>query len=926
MNLPKTFPQLRVRSEYSFRRVFGPVPKVVEALKGVSANAAAIVDTHGTWGHVQWEKALAGSDIKPLFGSEFDISGKKAWAIAKTNLPDFYNFSSHYTDDESYWKNASGIIRFAGSGLTDPETFDYIDINPLSISKSLAAVRLSEETGKPLIVTGHNDYPSPDDRMRYLVWNDGKRMTPQHILSAKELWNEFAFLPEDVRKKAFKNTIELGELLEGLKLPVAPLISFDGDLDALIKLGKKERTKSGRIPKWTKEYTDRLKKEIKLIKDKKFESYFLVVSDLVRWAKTKMLVGPARGSSAGSLVCFLLQITEVDPIPNGLIFERFIDVNRLDFPDIDIDFSDSRRELVFDYLAERYGKDCVSRIGSINKLKSRSVLAHAGKKLGIPKGATFSITNVLIEYSSGDARFGKGLEDTLLNTQPGRDFTVRYPEAKIMGDIENHASHTGVHAAGVIVCNFPVTNFCTVREGVAQIDKKEAEHLNLLKIDALGLRTLGVIEDTGCITADELYNLKLDDPEVLKIFDEGKFSGIFQFEGASQRRVAAQIGVTSFSKIDHITALARPGPFGGGAAQSYTARNRGDEPITYLHPEMEAYLGETLGVVLYQEQVMRIVREIGEFSWEETSGIRKAMSGRKGKEFFDLREIQFRKGTDKRGISPELSHKIWENICSFGAWGMNKSHTTSYAMISYWCAYMKRYHKLEYAAACLRRAKDDEQVVEILRDFDREGVQYVPFDKDLSEAEWTVKDGKLVGGFTNLIGVGKVKAENFMTRRNGEGFTKKDIDFLEKAESKFKNLYPGRAMWRDVYENPDKYNVLGKVKEIADLEDKENCCVIVKLVKVDRRDENEQVRIAKRGKRWNGPSLFLDAHVVDDSISKPIVARLQIKDWVRYGELMADRSEPGADWFLIRGRWLGTFSMLSVNKIKCLTKPEMFIR
>jgi len=379
----------------------------------------------------------------------------------------------------------------------------------------------------------------------------------------------------------------------------------------------------GHIAQWTEEYESRLTRELDMIESKAYESYFIVVAEMIDWAKQRMIVGPARGSSAGSLVCYLMGITEVDPLVHGLIFERFIDVNRDDLPDIDVDFNDQKRELVFEHLRELYGEANVARIGSVNRLKPRSVIAHVGKKLGVPHGAAFGVTNVLIEYSSGDSRYGKGLEDTLNNTQPGRDFMRRYPEADLMGELENHASHSGQHAAGIIVSNEPVTDYCTVRNGIAHIDKKDAEKLNLLKIDALGLRTLGVIEDTGCVTAEELYALKLDDPEVLKIFDERKFSGLFQFEGAAQRRVSIQVPIDSFSKIDHVTALARPGPLGGGAANTYINRNAGQESVEYRHPSMEAYLSDTQGVVLYQEQVMRIVREIGDFSWEDTSTIRK---------------------------------------------------------------------------------------------------------------------------------------------------------------------------------------------------------------------------------------------------------------------------------------------------------------
>lgn len=735
----------------------------------------------------------------------------------------------------------------------------------------------------------------------------------------------FWFLDDETYNRAYNNTMAIGERLQGVTLAKAPIISVAGDLPALVETGRVRRMEAGQIAEWDETYQARLVRELDMIKEKEYESYFLVVADLVMWAKERMLVGPARGSSAGSLVCYLLGITEVDPLVHDLIFERFIDINRNDLPDIDIDFNDKKREQVFTYLQEKYGVPNVARIGSVNRLKPRSVMAHGGKKLGIPHGSTFAVLNVLIEYSSGDSRYGKGLEDTLANTQPGKEFTTKFPEGRLISDLENHASHTGVHAAGIIVSNEPVTDFCTVQDGTAHIDKKDAEYLNLLKIDALGLRTLGVIEDAGCVTPEELYALKFDDPEVLKVFDEHKYSGLFQFEGGAQRRVSAQVPMVDFKKIDHVTALARPGPLGGGAANTYINRNAGREEISYRHPSMEMYLGDTMGVVLYQEQVMRIVREIGDFSWEETSTIRKAMSGRKGKEFFDRRGEMFVEGAAKLDIPADEAREIWDEICSFGAWGMNKSHTTSYAMISYWCAYMKHHHPLEYAAACLRSAKDDEQTVEILRELVKEGVKWKAFDPDLSEANWVAREGMLLGGYTGLIGIGPVKAAKYVAKRADGGLTDKDYEQLAKHKVKHADLWPAHTLYGEYYTDPDKHNIAGGLREFANLEDFDNAVVLCRLVRRERRDENEVVRVARRnGRRVPGQSLFLDMFVVDDSVSKPVVARIKSHMWHSHGERLADAAVDGQDWFLVRGKWLKQFSMLIVKKIKCLTNERMF--
>ncbi len=923
------FPQLRVRTECSFRTAYGPIGQVADALVQINCKFAGCVDTKGTWAHVKWQKELVSRNITPAFGTEFKLTLKDnrkptCWVLAE-NLKDFYNFSSSNPDCPQDFAGVNGVLRFAGAALESPEFFDYIDINPQSLSQAQTRLALAQRTKKPLVLTSDNDYPAPCHKDNFMAWVDSQKITPQHILSESELRSAFWFLDDDTYKKAYKNTFEVAERIGSLKLEQAPIISVPGNLAARVHKGKKYRLNAKHINEWTIDYEERLKREMELIKLKSYESYFLVVADLVLWAKQRMLVGPGRGSSAGSLVCYLLQITEIDPLPHGLLFERFIDLNRNDLPDIDIDFNDSKRNLCFEYLGKKYGANNIARIGSISTLKPRSVMAHVGKKLGIPHGATFPVLNVLIEYSVGDARYGKGLEDTLENTQPGKDFQARYPECVLMGELENHASHTGQHAAGILVSNKPIIDYCTVRNGIAQVDKKGAETLNLLKIDALGLRTLGVIEDANCITTEQLYALKMDDPEVFKIFNEKKISGLFQFEGAAQRKISRQIPILSFEQINHITALARPGPLGGGATNHYIDRNSGTEAITYRHPSMKIYLKETKGVVLYQEQVMRIVREIGQFSWEETTVIRKAMSASKGKDFFDQKEEQFFQGAAQFNISKTEAQEIWNEICYFGAWGMNKSHTTSYAVISYWCAYMKRYHAIDYAAALLRNAKDDDQVIEMLRELSKEGVQYVPFDPELSSHNWSAQEGKLIGGFTNLKGIGPVKAARYIEKRAAGGLNGTDLKALAKLEVKNKDLHPAHTLWGHLYKDPSKMNVHGRIKELANLTNFSNEVIICKLIRKERRDENDPVRVARRGGILKeGQTAFLDLFVVDDSISKPILIRVKCAHWEEIGIVIADKAVDKKDWFLVRGRWMNQFSMLLIKKIKCLTVPGMF--
>lgn len=923
----KGFPQLRVRTEFSFRTAFGPLPRVIEALKALQTPVAAIVD-ESTWGNVRWLEACKEAGIKPALGAELVVEGKdgkvpKCWVLAKDTKA-FYNLSTAArkpgANVPKLLKAARGkVVRFSGAALSDPATFDYIDINPTSPVSQMRALDLAKKTGKPIVITSDNYYPALGDKAIFLGMGGRERTTAQHLLSLDEL--EALLKPvmgAAAFNKAVANTLKAAEGLAA-ELPTAPIIKVPGDLRKLVEEGRRSRLKRSHLPSWPKAYADRLKREIEAIEEKGYESYFLVVADLIAWAKARMLVGPGRGSSAGSLLCYLVGITEVDPIPHGLLFERFIDLTRKDLPDIDIDFNDNKRELVFEYLAKKYGAANTSRIGNISTLQAKSVIARACEKFAIPDHEKFNVYNVLVNYSSGDARYGKALEDTFLHTDAGKRFAQKYPQAMLMTQLENHASHTSVHAAGVIVGNNPISDYCTVgADGVAHLDKPDAEDLNLLKIDALGLRTLGIMEDAGVVTPAELYNLKLDDPKVFDVFNQKRFSSIFQFEGAAQKQVASEVKVDDFRIIDHLTALARPGPLGGGAATKYVARKAGREEIITTHPRTGEILSDTYGVVLYQEQVMRIVRELGGFSWEDTTVIRKAMSGRKGVEFFNQKGEQFREGAAKLGINWADADAIWNEICNFGAWGMNRAHTCSYAVISYWCAWFKVYHPLEFAAACLRSAKDDSGALAVLREMALEGIEYVPFDPKLSEANWSVQKGKLIGGWMNLDGVGPAKAAKALEDRAAG---KLDPKKYEKHKIKFQHLFPLQTEYRDYYRDPERMGIEPGSEILTSDRFPEAGSVLYLAQIVDKRpfDVNEDRRVARRGgKRYNGPTQSIDFMTRDD-MGEVIMSRVDRFNWDNMGG-PANEVLANGDVLLIRGRRVPGFKMVNVFKMMCLNK------
>lgn len=941
----KPFPQFRCRTEYSFRSVYGKLSDVVARLAELQTPLAALVDTNGsTWGHWKWETACRIAGIIPAFGIEVAVLHNLTTTDLKPRMfalaldtPTMYRLNSlaHRQADrgvpmltvEQARSGNGGIIWFSGQ-QTDLRILQALNaeitVEPSSPVQRHRAAKLSEQCKRPLLPISDNAYIRPSDSQLYQLLDRAQiKPSPQHLLDTEEL---FTTLPSPgERDRAYKRATLLMKKLSSVQLQRAPMITVPGDIRKATLAGVKRRHLPSPMPP---EYRTRMDRELKLIAEKGFESYFLVVADMVRFAKTKMLVGPARGSAAGSLVCWLLGITEIDPIKHGLLFERFIDITRKDLPDIDLDFNDAKRHLVFEYMERKYTPQCVARIGTISELKPKSILALAGKKLGIPAYETSGVRNAMFTRFSGDSRANNALEDTLTQTLPGKDFLRKYPEFLKVAALEGHASHTGIHAAGLVVCNAPIEHFCTVTgEGIIHLDKYDAEALGLLKIDALGLRTLGVIEDTGTLSNEQLYTLPLDDATTLSIFNQRKYAGIFQWEGPAVQTVTNQVAVKEFADLAHLTALARPGPLSSGASLRFIKCANG-APLKLIHPAMKRFLGDTNGIFLYQEQVLQVCREIGDMSWEDVTLLRKAMSKSLGKEYFDQYGNKFIKGAHKIKISTDDAQSIWDEMCTFGAWAFNKSHSVSYGIVSYWCAYLKAHHPLEFAAASLRNAKDDESVLQILREIVKEGIEYTPFDKDHSELNWCVKDGRLLGGFLGIKGIGPSKASAMIESRTNGGFTTKQLAALDKAELVYADLFPAHTLWGHLYTDPALAGARpdSHIIEIADMPDSGDVLFIGLMLEKDPRDENEVVRVAKRkGRKLTGPIHFLDMKLIDDS-SAQITVRIDRFDYERFGEPISNFAPEGKTWFLIRGNKIPGHRMVKVEKMKCLNDPTLFQR
>lgn len=531
-------------------------------------------------------------------------------------------------------------------------------------------------------------------------------------------------------------------------------------------------------------YKQRLEHEMELIIKKNFVDYFLVIADLVQWAKSNgILVGPARGSAAGSLACYALAITEVEPIKYGLIFERFIDLNREDLPDIDLDFEDVRRHEVKEYLEKKYGRNKVGNLPVFAAFKGKSAIDDVGRVFKIPFPVLDKVKNAIIERSGGDSRASFTLEDTFTSTvfEYPKEAMKLYPELHYAVDLEGQFRQMGQHAAGVVISNQPITDFCAlykVKDSyVISMDYKDASDTGLLKIDILGLNTLSVI--SHCLRQIkqrhnidiDIYNLPLDDPKVYQGFCDGKLFGIFQFDGQAVNQVCRQIMPRDFEQMSAISAIARPGPLNSGSATMYINRRAGREKVTYADKLMKPFTEETYGIVLYQEQVMKTMRQVGNMSWKDTAEIRKLISKSQGVEKFNTFKDKFSVGAKENGLSQEQIDKIWASICTFGAWAFNKSHSVSYGIISYWTMYLKMHYPLEFYSSIMAITQHDIKKNKILKEYRKEGYKVLPVDVNRSKQQFTIDEAGLRIGFSDIKGIGDVAADNLVKKQPYQSYT-----------------------------------------------------------------------------------------------------------------------------------------------------------
>lgn len=547
------------------------------------------------------------------------------------------------------------------------------------------------------------------------------------------------------------------------------------------------------------EYEERMKREIKLIKQMGFEGYFLIVWDLLKAAREKGIpVGPGRGSVAGSLLAYALEITEIDPLEYDLLFERFLNPERISLPDIDMDFCGRRRQEMIEYVTRKYGRENVCQIITFGTMAARGAIRDVGRVLEVPLPEVDRIAK-MIPFAP-DATIADALK-SVPELRALRDRNSKIAQLlAIAQQIEGQVRHPSIHAAGIVITPRPLVEFLPLYQSVkgeitTQFPMGDVEALGLLKMDLLGLRNLTVIDDALELIRKEtsrvidINNLPLDDGLTFDVFKAGNTDGVFQFESPGMKDLLRRFRPEEFRDLIALNALYRPGPLKSGMTDEFIHRRNHPERIAYELPELEPILKETRGIIVYQEQVMRIATDLAGFTLAGADILRKAM-GKKDKETMKAQKQKFVPGAKKKGISQAKADKIFEQIKEFAEYGFNKSHSAAYAFLAYQTAYLKAHYPVHFLAALLTSEAErgaTPQVAKYIGECHEMGIQVLPPDINKSEFRFTVEGGDIRFGLAAVKGIGQAAVEELVATRKKAGGFKSPFDLFLEHDTKVIN-------------------------------------------------------------------------------------------------------------------------------------------
>lgn len=844
------------------------IDEIIEAAKKYDMESIALTDHGNLYGAIEFYKAAKEADIKPILGMEayFTPNGmekKRGSAdrtrhhlilLAKNNegWQNLIKLSSEAHLNGFYYKpridkevledHSEGLICLSGCASGHVPTLVgegkmeeakkearwykdlfgddyYIELQPHSPELHEGLKEIAEDLNIPVVATADSHYIDPSDQEAHEILlavqtgntiYDNNRMSLEEfnlsLRSPEEMESEFEDTPE-----AIENTNKIAKKCEvDIEMGEDKIPQFDTPegqsskeyLDNLI-----EERIGNRYEEVTDDVKERIEYELGIINKMGFEDYFLIVQDLVNWAKKRgIVVGPGRGSAAGSIISYILGITNVDPLKYGLLFERFLNPERIQMPDIDIDFADARREEVMAYVRNKYGEDHVAQIITFGKMKARAAIRDTGRALGLPYGLCDEIAKLIPFQATIDEAMDQ-VDELKRKYENDEEIRELIDSAK---KLEGCVRHASVHACGVVIATDPITKYVPLQQApqgddaiITQFEMHSVEDLGLLKMDFLGLKNLTIIEEAINLVEEQhgdqidIENIPMDDESTFKLLQKGQTTGVFQLESSGMKRNLRKLHPTKFEDIDAMIALYRPGPM--DLIPQFIRRKHGEEEVTYIHEKLEPILGETYGVGVYQEQMMKIAQDLAGFSLGEADVLRKAI-GKKIEELLDKLKDKLIDGMIENGIEPDKAKEIWELFPPFARYGFNRSHSVSYAMISYQTAYLKANYPVELMCALLKTsATNIDNVTKFVKEANEMGIEVLPPDINESMKNFSINDDgeNIRFGLLAIKGIGENIAEqiieeraqggkfkdltNFLTRVNDKDLNKKSLESLVKC-------------------------------------------------------------------------------------------------------------------------------------------------
>lgn len=724
------------------------------------------------------DKEVLSQHAQGLIGLSACLKGEVAWLIQQKRFNDALKAADTY---QNIFGKGNFYLEIQANTIPEQKTVND------------ALIKISKELSIPLVATNDVHYPTKDKAAAHeallciqtqSTLDDPKHMRFQtdefYFRSPEEMKESFQHCPE-----AIKNTIEIAQRcnleLDFTQMHLPKYTPPEGKNKEAFLLELCEKGLEEKGLNDNPEVKARLEHELKIIKHMGFISYFLIVWDFIAYAKTQGIpVGPGRGSAAGSLVSFLLGITDLNPLKYGLLFERFLNPERLGLPDIDIDFCYERRQEVIDYVTRKYGRENVAQIITFGTMQARAVIRDVGRVMAIPYADVDRIAKMI--PAELDMTLKKAMESEPELNNLYRNDPVITKLINTASSLEGLNRHASVHAAGVIIADKPLNNYMPLfKTGDDQVTTGYSmgtlEKIGLLKVDFLGLKTLTVIDETLKLVKKtrgieiDIETLPLDDPNTYKLLASSHTIGVFQVESSGMRDLLKKLIPERFEDLIALLALYRPGPIGSGMLDDFMKRKHGLIPIRYEHPKLEPILKETYGIMVYQEQIMQIASALAGFSLAQADILRKAM-GKKIPEVMEKQRSNFIRGCIKNEIKELTATKIFDLIEYFSGYGFNKSHSTAYALISYRTAYLKANYPVEFMSALLTSERDNtDKIVTYVNEAQQMGLKVQPPDINESEVLFKVENESTIRfGLLAIKNVGKGASESMVSAREKARF------------------------------------------------------------------------------------------------------------------------------------------------------------